>query len=307
MGYPKRPRSHIAGEQAVRWFSDACPENWIVSPIQPDYGLDLRVELVRGEEVTGEEFFVQVKGRSKASAHFGDAPVVHVPSTTINYWLGKLPPVLLVLVDLSREGFWFEWFEYAYPQYPQPSETDDAVPLSLPEHTTACDFAVEVNRHISTCYERMRQASAQWLNKAELTNLVFHAASLGRCCATMVLTLQSDRIKDEKQLRDLYRWFYFEFGLHDEFLEGRWALLEEARKESHSRLLDLLRGKLAAYRHARALFFQREARQEAGDLWLVPVKYSAVADAVKDTFVFLLDLEETLWKVLLLPEQRSEA
>ena len=61
--YPKRPMSHVIGEQAVSIFLSACPPEWIKMPIQPDYGLDLRIEISEEDNVTGEEFFVQVKGR----------------------------------------------------------------------------------------------------------------------------------------------------------------------------------------------------------------------------------------------------
>ncbi len=55
--------SHVIGEQAVSIFLSACPPEWIKMPIQPDYGLDLRIEIAKENKVTGEEFFVQVKGR----------------------------------------------------------------------------------------------------------------------------------------------------------------------------------------------------------------------------------------------------
>ncbi len=56
--YPQRPASHVTGDRAVQLFLSACDPEWIASPLPKDYGLDLRVEVARGQQVTGEEFFV---------------------------------------------------------------------------------------------------------------------------------------------------------------------------------------------------------------------------------------------------------
>ena len=62
--YPQRPASHVTGDRAVQLFLSTCDPEWIASPLPNDYGLDLRMEVVRRQQVTGEEFFVQVKGRA---------------------------------------------------------------------------------------------------------------------------------------------------------------------------------------------------------------------------------------------------
>ena len=103
--FPKRPGSHVAADDAIQLFLASCPKEWVVSPIERDYGLDLRIEVSRSGEVTGEEFFVQVKGRQATKSK---DVTVRISQPTINYWLGKLHPVMIVLVDLSRRLFWFD-------------------------------------------------------------------------------------------------------------------------------------------------------------------------------------------------------
>ena len=62
--FPKRPESHVTGDRAVEVFVSQCDPEWIVNTVVKDYGLDLRVEVTHDGFVTGEEFFVQVKGRT---------------------------------------------------------------------------------------------------------------------------------------------------------------------------------------------------------------------------------------------------
>src|SRR5947208_1977939 len=94
---PQRPPSHFAGDEAVRLFMQACPQEWVIAPVAPDYGLDLRIELVRDGAVTGEEFAVQIKGR-KRLRHTR----VRVAHSTVNYWLGKLQPTMIVAVNIEQ-------------------------------------------------------------------------------------------------------------------------------------------------------------------------------------------------------------
>src|SRR5947208_9017246 len=98
MIYPKRPQAHITGDRAVDIFVSKCDRAWVISPIKEDYGLDLRIEVTKSEFVSGEEFFVQIKGRKHASFDEKLLPEVKIKQTTINYWLNKLAPTLIALV-----------------------------------------------------------------------------------------------------------------------------------------------------------------------------------------------------------------
>ena len=101
---PQRPPAHVTGDAAVTSFAAACDRAWIVAPVhkEHDYGLDLRIEVARGGYVTGEEFLVQVKGRRAIDPNSHLLPQAKISQSTINYWLAKLQPVMIVIVDLMR-------------------------------------------------------------------------------------------------------------------------------------------------------------------------------------------------------------
>ena len=64
----KRPNSHITGDGAIRKIaSDLIPEEWTISIPDADYGLDMLVEVVRGNNTTGRLFFLQSKGTIESS------------------------------------------------------------------------------------------------------------------------------------------------------------------------------------------------------------------------------------------------
>jgi Domain of unknown function (DUF4365) len=102
--FPQRPASHVSGDEAVQCFLSACPAEWVPSQAQRDYGIDVRLEIVREGGVTGEEFLVQIKGRQRAIPK--GRVIAKIEQPTINYWLGKILPVMIVVVDLADGTIW---------------------------------------------------------------------------------------------------------------------------------------------------------------------------------------------------------
>jgi hypothetical protein len=142
--FPKRPESHVRGDLAVQAFVALCDPAWIVNPVVKDYGLDLRVEITQNGFVTGEEFFVQIKGRAKIDADCEYPPRARVRQATINYWLGKLSPTLISAVDLSTGVLAFDWLQYAYDTYPALGDGDGEVDLLLHKNSDAHSLQGEV-------------------------------------------------------------------------------------------------------------------------------------------------------------------
>ena len=67
----------------------------VIAPVNKDYGLDLRIEVTRGEYVTGEEFAVQINGQASVRVKGDLPPLANVRQATVNYWLGKLTPTMI--------------------------------------------------------------------------------------------------------------------------------------------------------------------------------------------------------------------
>jgi tetratricopeptide (TPR) repeat protein len=57
----KRPRQHVLEEESRRALKNLLPSEWIIEDIKPDYGLDVRITIVEGEEVTPKVFSAQIK------------------------------------------------------------------------------------------------------------------------------------------------------------------------------------------------------------------------------------------------------
>ena len=60
---PKRPMSHIIGDQAVLTLRNSLPKEWICRELNSDYGIDCEIEVVKSNgTATGALCKVQVKG-----------------------------------------------------------------------------------------------------------------------------------------------------------------------------------------------------------------------------------------------------
>ena len=111
-----RSEKHIFGEQAVMYIqNNIIPVEWVVRQMNPDYGIDLDVELFDYDNdqciTLGEHLFLQVKGTK--SPNYGKMKVKDGNIDVIKYQLevdelelvekmGSAFPVLLVIVDLNK-------------------------------------------------------------------------------------------------------------------------------------------------------------------------------------------------------------
>lgn len=120
-----RHTTHVTDKRAVLFVQSALPAEWVTREMNPDYGIDLYIELFGYEDnkciTLGEHVFVQVKGTDYATygqvALFGplnekykdqtekiDILKFSVDVTLLNLVerMGSSIPVLLVVVDLSE-------------------------------------------------------------------------------------------------------------------------------------------------------------------------------------------------------------
>jgi Domain of unknown function (DUF4365) len=161
----------VAADDAIQLFLGSCPKEWVASRVERDYGLDLRVEVSRNGEVTGEEFFVQVKGRQAAKSK---DVTVNISQPTINYWLGKIHPVMIVLVDLSRRLFWFDWLGNAYRPYPQQQDGSRSVALHLAMNSVAQSLPEVVPKYLERYFSALRQDIVSMADTGHIAKLLRH-------------------------------------------------------------------------------------------------------------------------------------
>ncbi|WP_164984167.1 DUF4365 domain-containing protein [Oerskovia turbata] len=115
---PKRPSQHRLEEASRVQFAARAPASWAVSgPIEPDYGLDLTVEIFRGDEATGLRFGVQLKATE------GPTSAVSVKVASLNYWLEQDIPVLVFRWSSELGRAWFRWAHLIQPPQQPAQET----------------------------------------------------------------------------------------------------------------------------------------------------------------------------------------
>lgn len=310
--FPRRPESHVTGDRAVQVFVALCDPAWIVNPVLKDYGLDLRVEVTQNGSVTGEEFFVQVKGRTRIDIDHEYPPRARVRQTTINYWLGKLSPTLVTVVDLSTGVLAFDWLQYAYDAYPELANDDGEVELLLRKNTDAHSLQGEVLAYIRQYYSAVGKDTRDASQSLYLTRVLFHVAAQFRACARTAIELQRLDSDNPDAIRELVRGFLTEFVAHDELLSAlRSGQFGEQRGGSNSRLFNLVTARLDLYNQSRDKLFQRKDRKEG--YWMIRPHYEGFSGYLLPTMSILESLEEilfqalTLGKIVYLPAQKPDA
>jgi len=113
----KRHRTHQIDELAKRFFQAATPVTWCYNEHKTDYGKDYLVEPGDDdEELTGLNFFVQLKGQEKVKLTADGSRVKFVLETMhAAYYLDKIKdlPVFLVVVDVNKKKGWFQFLQPA--------------------------------------------------------------------------------------------------------------------------------------------------------------------------------------------------
>ena len=105
---PKRTRAHVLETRSRQHVESILPTEWVCRRVEDDYGLDMRVEIVTGESVSGREFAVQLKATDRLKASGED--VLHsCKVSTANYFLHRPEPVMYVVYDAQEDTAYWLW------------------------------------------------------------------------------------------------------------------------------------------------------------------------------------------------------
>ncbi len=217
---PQRPQSHVVGDKAVEIFMAACDPAWVVALVNGNYGLDLRVEVARGEYVTGEEFAVQVKGRASVRIKGNSLPLAYVRQSSINYWLAKLSPIMVVAVYTTVGEIFYDWLEYCYPIYPKAIHIGGNVALPLRYKASTHDLRKEVTVYLANYYESISKDMERLSKGIYLANLLFSISALHRLATSTVIELQRIEPSEPEEIKKLIDKFCFAFASHDSLMTG---------------------------------------------------------------------------------------
>lgn len=109
---PQRPGSHQLEEQSRAAFRLAVPARWLVRDIQPDYGLDLLVELFDAtQRSTGQFIGVQLKATDRRPSPRTDRLSVPLSDDHLVYYQQTALPVLVVGWSRPEGRFFAAWSE----------------------------------------------------------------------------------------------------------------------------------------------------------------------------------------------------
>jgi tetratricopeptide (TPR) repeat protein len=107
---PERPRSHVLEELSLQHLKATLPAAWICRRVEDDYGLDVRVEIVAGGQVTAVEFSVQLKATDDLKTSGGH--VLHrCKTSTARYFLRRPEPVMYVVYDAQEQAAYWLWVQ----------------------------------------------------------------------------------------------------------------------------------------------------------------------------------------------------
>ncbi|RYE27155.1 MAG: DUF4365 domain-containing protein [Sphingobacteriaceae bacterium] len=106
--FPSRAPSHLLEEKSDRFFRKYLPISWVINkPI--DYGLDYYIEIADDQAVNGVNFSVQLKAHEILTAK--KEVIVTLKRTTVNMYLNRLEPILLLCYIDSEQEAYYDWFK----------------------------------------------------------------------------------------------------------------------------------------------------------------------------------------------------
>lgn len=140
----KVPESHKIGWRAVEILRYKLPSSW--PPPQPsghdsDYGIDLRIEVVKNSYHTGTDFNVQIKGTNTIPKS-AKRRRIRLKRSTVSYLLNKVSPTMLALCDVRTERVYYSWLQLAVED------------LTTKRTESTITFEIDFSREISNDFEQ---------------------------------------------------------------------------------------------------------------------------------------------------------
>lgn len=212
--------------------------------------------------------------------------------TTVNYWLGKITPTMIAVVDIDDEEIYFDWLEHCYLNYPKAIEIDGDVALSPRYKASEHDLRREVTAYVANYYASISNDMARLSKGIYLANLLFGISALHRLAANTVIELQMIEPSGPGDLKNRLDEFCFAFASHDSLMTGL-RVGAFGHLPSRSRFFQMVEAKLQQYDEVRSKFLVYRGETSEGDLMVQP-NYEALRDWILPTVRVLEDIQEVL-------------
>lgn len=148
---PIRDDSRQREERSVQFFRSCLPYAWTCEKPQNDFGIDLRVGIVEGNQVTGRELLVQLK--SSAQEAQGDTVRVRLAVSTYNHLWDHLPVAMLIkYVEAEKEAYW-----ELLKDIPKPPQEQKTFTVHIPRinRLSNIDWSV-IQSHVYNVHQKKR-------------------------------------------------------------------------------------------------------------------------------------------------------
>ena len=126
----KRPRQHEIEEESIRAFTSALPSAWIPRRQDPDYGIDLTVEIFEGGHSTGLVFNAQLKGTDESDLKKA-LRSLRLEQDKAEYYGSQNLPVLIVRYHSPTKRLFFRWFHSYDPHVETGARGQEQEPASI--------------------------------------------------------------------------------------------------------------------------------------------------------------------------------
>jgi tetratricopeptide (TPR) repeat protein len=102
----KRTRQHVLEGESRQALMSTLPAEWILTDLEPDYGLDVQVTIVEGQEVTNIVFAAQLKATDRTANNRATIPL-RIESKYLKYYENHPLPVFILYYIRPTNVFYY--------------------------------------------------------------------------------------------------------------------------------------------------------------------------------------------------------
>jgi tetratricopeptide (TPR) repeat protein len=282
----KRPRQHVLEEESKRAFINLLPPEWIYREKNPDYGIDMEVEIVEDGKVTNNVFWIQLKA-TESLMRTQKKITYNAETEHLKFWETERLPVLILYYIKSSNTFYYlfaqryirenlpvenpNWRKqkYATIKFPLDSKLDDIKNLK----------SVASEGYFYVAQQQLNQkpetkSATYWLDgipksdDEELKQRTLKALSFAIGNKHPSAIREYDKILKELTISPSQRMSvlvnlgnaYYSISENDRALDNYKSMLELAKKVSQK---DALEGKAAALGNIGLIYLDKEELAEA--------------------------------------------
>jgi len=140
------------------------PAEWLVEDGWEDYGIDLVIEIVRNDQITGAIFLMQLKGTDALTIRSGGYISHRCKTSTLAYFLERPKPIVYLVYDTKgKKGYWIWVQDYIRQSLKPDWRNQGTATIRIPVDRVFDENAVE---EMALRASRYRER-AKWLSAIE--------------------------------------------------------------------------------------------------------------------------------------------